>query len=218
MSQVMQQQLRLDLEPPPYRIAKLPIHRGYPVPWFVAWMANGEPEFRAMDGKKLAMAVNEHLCWVCGEKLGSRMTFPIGPMCAVNRISAEPPSHFGCATYAVKNCPFLSKPQMERRENNMPEHAKNPGGHMIMRNPGVTALWTTKKYEIINDPGGGVLFRFGDAVNIMWYREGRMATRAEVEESTTTGLPALVKLCRGESETRMLAAKLVQAKKLWPAA
>ncbi len=77
------------LEVPP-RIAKLPKdQRGYHVPWFVAWI-DGVADFRVTDNAKLVRAVNERRCWVCGEKMGRHLAFLIGPMCAVNRVSAEP--------------------------------------------------------------------------------------------------------------------------------
>lgn len=91
---------RPDLEAPPDRIRKLAIYRGFPVPWFVDWVPASQdggtvliPEFRAMDGEKLVAAINQRLCWVCGEGLGKFMTFVAGPMCGINRTSAEPPSH-----------------------------------------------------------------------------------------------------------------------------
>lgn len=206
-----------ELEKPPYRIAKLPVHRGYPVPWFVAWMDNGEPEFRTMDGRKLRLAVTDKLCWVCGEKLGKNMTFVIGPMCAVNRVSAEPPSHLDCAEYSARNCPFLSKPQMVRRENDLPDDIMDPGGFSIKRNPGVTLVWTTTSFKPIAAPNG-MIFRIGEAEKTSWYREGRLATRAEVEESTMSGLPILLSQCHGESDAAELGRMLEVAKALWPAA
>ena len=60
-------------------------------------------------------------CWLCGQTLGKHMTFPIGPMCAITRTTAEPPSHLACAEYAVKACPFLSQPRMRRNERDLPE-------------------------------------------------------------------------------------------------
>ena len=48
--------LRPELTPMPARIAELPVYRGYPVPWFVAYPEatkeepyKGEPEFRIAD-------------------------------------------------------------------------------------------------------------------------------------------------------------------------
>src|SRR5438046_1182517 len=116
------QSLRPEIEEPPAKMRALPVHRGYPVPWFVAWV-NGEPEFRAADGKKWALAVTKHYCWVCGQSLGRYQTFVLGPMCGINRTSAEPPCHLECARYSAKNCPFLSKPHMTRRENGLRDGA-----------------------------------------------------------------------------------------------
>jgi hypothetical protein len=94
----------------------LPIdERGYPVPWFVAWLPDGKPEFRAMDRTKWFRAIREKLCWVCGGKLGVNVCFVAGPMCGINRTSSEPPSHLECARYSSRNCPFLNNPRMVRR-------------------------------------------------------------------------------------------------------
>ena len=136
-------QLRHDIAEPPRFMCPLPIDkRGYPVPAFVEWI-NGEPEFRAMNPRFLVKAINQRLCWTCGQPLYGEEVFVIGPMCAVNRISSEPPSHRECALYAALNCPFLSKPQMVRRKDGLPgDFGKNAAGVMIERNPGVTLLTT----------------------------------------------------------------------------
>src|SRR5215831_18617572 len=122
--------LRPELPPLPRRMKALPVDRGYPVPWFVEWI-DGVPDFRIMDGRKLVRAVRERLCWVCGQPLGSFLAFTVGPMCAVNRISSEPPSHRDCAVFSAKACPFLTRPTMRRREAGRPEEAEQPGGMMI---------------------------------------------------------------------------------------
>lgn len=191
--------LRPDLETPPPRIAALPVRRGYPVPWFVAWV-NGEPEFRAMDPEKLVTAIKHKRCWVCGEPLGKFMTFVVGPMCGINRTSAEPPSHKDCAQWSARNCPFLSKPQMTRREGEMLGGGigETPAGVMIKRNPGVTLLWTTKSYQLFGDGNDGVLIRIGAPEGIEWWALGKPATRAQVEESVRSGLPNLERMAELE--------------------
>jgi len=174
-------------------MTKLPVSaRGYPVPWFVEWI-DGEPEFRVMDGRKLVRAIREHLCWVCGQRLGSYLAFTIGPMCAVNRISAEPPSHRECAVFSACACPFLSRPNMRRRhDDSYPEGASKPGGIMLDRNPGVALVWITKHYTIIPQPPNSPLLRIGDAREVLPFARGLPATTAEVHESIVTGLPALI--------------------------
>src|SRR5258706_13105104 len=78
----------------PERIKNLPHdpERGYPIPFFVAYV-NGKPDFRIADDEKRVRSVKERLCWICGEKLGRYLAFTIVPMCAITRPSAEPPMH-----------------------------------------------------------------------------------------------------------------------------
>lgn len=188
----------------PRRMAKLPIdERGFVVPWFVDYV-DGKPEFRAMNPEKWKRAVRERLCWVCGEKLGKYMTFVLGPMCGINRVSSEPPSHLECAEWSAKNCPFLSNPEQVRRQDEIVNAAsKMAGGIGILRNPGVAMLWTCKDYNLYPDGKGGVLINMGEPEHVLWFREGRPATRAEVMESVETGFPALVNAARIEGETSL---------------
>src|SRR5713226_4149106 len=189
--------LKSDLEPVPDRMKHLPLdERGNPVPWFVAWV-DGKPEFRAMDGQKFKRAIREKRCWVCGLTLGVYKTFVAGPMCGINRTSSEPPSHLECARWSARNCPFLSNPQMVRREDEFTVKCggeDSVAGVGLTRNPGVTMLWTTRTYEVFPDPrqkGSGYLLTMGEPESVEWYRCGKPATRAEVVESVESGLPAL---------------------------
>lgn len=215
----------LDAVGMPARMRALPLDdRGYPVPWFVAWV-DGKPEFRAMDARKFRDAVKHGRCWVCGEKLGKWKTFVIGPMCAVNRTTAEPPSHTDCAIWSAKNCPFLTRPHMVRREDEFsrdPDHA--PAGHMITRNPGVALVWTTRGYFIQRDSHGQPLIEVGDPDDVLWFCEGRPATRAEVQHSIETGLPLLraaadteVHTARREAAHKEINRRLASVATLYPA-
>lgn len=176
--------------PLPLRMRGLPISdRGFPVPWFVAWL-KGEPDFRCIDTPKLVLAVKKNLCWVCGQQKGRYHAFVIGPMCAVNRTTSEPPSHIECATYSVQACPFLTQPRMRRNEHLLPEERLDPRGIHLERNPGAACIWVTREFKPF-DAGNGVLFQIGDPVNVLWFCEGRTATREEIEHSIDTGLPHL---------------------------
>jgi hypothetical protein len=203
--------------PMPERIARLPRDdASRPVPWFVQWI-DGKPDFRVMDGDKLILATKERLCWVCGQRLGKYVAFVLGPMCAVNRINAEPPSHLTCAQFSVRTCPFLSTPRMHRRERDLPEDTAAPAGIAIKRNPGAAAVWVTVSYRPFN-PGNGILFRVGPPVDLFWYCEGREATRAEVMASIESGLPLLQKLAdeEGPEARASLEKDYQQALKLLP--
>lgn len=194
----MVNQKRSDLEKLPRRMRDLKVdERGYPVPWFVAWL-DGKPEFRAMDQAKWVRAYRERLCWVCGQRLGSLMTFVVGPMCGINRTTSEPPSHLECAQWSARNCPFLTLPHMVRREDNLPENIQDPAGFPIPRNAGVALLWTTRSYRVFPAGGGGYLINIGEPEQIEWWAEGKPATRSQVEYSVDTGLPALQEVAKLE--------------------
>lgn len=196
--------VRPSLPPLPDRMRRLPLdHRGFPVPWFVAWFDQGKPcdpgvgkaDFRVIDAPKMSIAVRQRRCWVCGEPLGVRMAFVIGPMCAVNRVISEPPSHRDCAIFSATACPFLSQPRMKRNEKDLPE-GKEAAGHVLKRNPGAACVWITRIYRPFRPSVGnpGVLFQLGDPIETLWFANGRPATRAEVMASIESGLPSLQEL------------------------
>lgn len=207
--------LRDDLPPLTDRIARLPIdERGYPVPAFVQWLVRdkegplpcapglGTPDFRVVDPVHLKACVFGDLCWVCGEKLGVHRAYVVGPMCVINRNSAEPPSHVDCAEWSVKGCPFLSKPQMKRREDEMTKAAiKNVAGHMLTHNPGITAIWqVNEKTKPWHAGKGGMLFDIGNPEKVTWWKEGRTATVDEVVDAINKGLEKLLELCEDDND------------------
>jgi|GEM_PF-1310972 len=196
--------------PLPDRLRHLPVSdTGFPVPWFVEWI-DDKPDFRVMDSRKWARAVRSDLCWLCGNTLGRFKVFTAGPMCAVNRTSAEPPSHRGCAEYAVKACPFLTKPRMRRNNTDLPEQHQKPGGLMLERNPGCTLLWICHDYRVIKTEGGPII-KMGEPVEIVAYAGGGLATRAEVDASIASGLPLLKAECFNEDDRRVLARQMERA-------
>lgn len=182
--------------PMPPSIRCLPISdEGYPVPWFVAWLIDGKPQprgigtpdFRVIHPGAISQAHTKQRCWLCGQRRGVWGAFPIGSMCAVNRVSSEPPSHLACAEYAVRACPFLTQPRMVRNTKGLPEE-RYIAGIPVMRNPGVTAIWVTKSYNRVMPEG---LFRLGDPLEVTWWAHGRHATRDEIMASLNSGLPIL---------------------------
>jgi hypothetical protein len=187
----------------PTRMRKLPIApNGFLVPFFVAWLKDGkhttygegEPDFRVIGQMptgegKISYCHRLHRCWLCGEPVGRFSSFVVGPMCTVNRISSEPPSHLDCSLFAARVCPFLTKPRMRRNEKDLPEGGTT-AGIPIERNPGVTAVWTTEKYSLVR-VHNGVLFNIGEPHSVRWFCEGRYATHGEVMASIDGGLPLL---------------------------
>lgn len=189
--------IRTDI-PTPRRIAKLPLsERGYPVPWFVDWI-DGKPDFRIIAHGKIRDAVRFDKCWICGETLGKYKAFVIGPMCSINRISSEPPSHKDCAIYAARVCPFLTNPKEKRNEKGLEDlGAKDMPGVAIKHNPGVAIVWVTTRYAVMR-VDDGVLFGVGDPLEVLWYHKGESATRDQATESINKGYPLLMKSAEEE--------------------
>ena len=212
----------------PANMKRLPKDKvGRPIPWFVAYV-DGEPDFRFTDAGKIVTAIQRELCFVCGQKLNRvrnshhpKGTFVAGPMCLVNRTSAEPPSHADCAEWSSKACPFLTKPKKVRRTTDMPEDTIEPAGVMIESNPGVTALIDSERWGYYTVPDGmggkGILFNFDRVTNVQWMSEGWAASTEQVLESIDTGLPALTEMAEQDTGgMRVLALKTRAALKWLP--
>jgi hypothetical protein len=220
--------MTLELPPMPKRIARLPKDaRGYPVPWFVAWMhdgvpckaGTGEPDFRVIAPRKLSIAYHQRRCWACGDFIGVHKIYVIGPMCTVNRVTSEPPCHRDCAEFAAGACPFLIRPRQKRNGKAMPAQARHAAGEMIERNPGVVCLYETRTAKPFQ-AGGGILFKLGEPVRVDWYAQGRIATRDEVLASIETGYPILLEMAASEGAAAVaaLAGMREQALRLLPPA
>lgn len=215
-------ELRSDLPAPlPRKMERLPISdRGYPVPWFVQWLeaegsqvptpvGEGYPEFRMMRPEAWTAAVRDKRCWVCGETLSANFAFVIGPMCAINKTTGEPPSHRECAEWSAKACPFLAKPKMVRRMAGLPEENRGEmPGVGLTRNPGVAMVWITRSYRVFPDGKGQHLLNMGEPTEVQFYAHGRWAKREEVIESIDTGLPLLEASLSNEPEDRIEAGKV----------
>lgn len=217
---------RKELEAPTVRIGQLPIHDGWPMPYFVGHLKDGTPEFRGADPEKFVRCVKESRCWVCGQPFeGAELrVFVIGPMCIINRTTAEPPSHEACARWSARNCPFLKNPAMVRRDVGVGKGATeedgmtDPAGFMIKRNPGVFCLWSTRMFKLFKDGNGGILINIGPPSAWEWWTAGRRAARFEVAESIHSGLPNLLNVCRSEKDLAEVHRRVLEAEKYFPIA
>jgi len=209
---------RFDPKDLPINMRELPLDkRGFPVPWFVAWI-DGEWDFRVIRPGGIDIALRRDTCWLCGRALGRLRVFAVGPMCTVNRITSEPPSHPECARFAVVACPFLSNPKAKRPDKPSPADVK-VAGTMLPHNPGVTALWATDRQRLRTFPAGdGFLIELPRPEWVEWWTEGRKASRDDVDQAMVSGLPNLEKLAvqQGSAAIQELAMLAEQAKRYFP--
>lgn len=192
---------------------------GYPIPWFAA-PVNGQLDIRVADGDKILVAARRRLCWVCGQKLRARENwFVIGPMCSVNRISAEPPLHRECAVFSAKYCPFLTRPRMRRNSKDLPEAGFiNEGGHE--RNPGAMLLWNAVDWHIERHGPRARYFKVGEPMMPPeWWAEGEPCDRATAEAAFESGIEVLRETARerdGAAGMAMLEHMIEQARVYLP--
>jgi hypothetical protein len=101
----------------------------------------------------------------------------------------------------------------------MPEDAVEIG-IMLKRNPGVSALWIAKRpgFHAFSDGAGGRLFKLHDPVEVAWWSQARAATRAEIMDSITSGLPFLRAECRDAGDEAELARLTTKAMQYLPRA
>lgn len=202
--------------PLPARLARRPVsERGFPVPWFVSFIG-GKWDFVNLDPRKIGEAYRLNICWLCGQPMGQYKAFVIGPMCSINRVSSEPPSHRDCAEYAVKACPFLARPNAKRNEKAAVNHGETVPGIMIQHNPEASLVWITKAFKPMH-VDHGTLFQIGAPVEVLWFKEGRTATRDEVLASIDKGLPYLRRVAEAEGAETDLERYITEAMKLVPA-
>lgn len=101
----------------------------------------------------------------------------------------------------------MAQRQDVRRDTNLPEGIKEPGGVATCvpprfanaRQPGATGLWITNKYDVWNVENG-IIFKLGDPLEVFWFCEGREATREEVLKSIETGYPILLEAAQQEGK------------------
>lgn len=162
----------------------------YPIPWFVGDSPiDGKPDFRVIRPGGIRIAHASRSCWICGEAKGNVRTFVLGPMCMINRISSEPPSHLDCAKWAVRNCPFLANPRRKRRplgEATASEVNGPPGIHSP-DNPGGSILWSCHDWTF-----DGEFFRVGDPYKLDCYVAGKHASAEQIHAIFDAGLARLV--------------------------
>jgi hypothetical protein len=176
----------------PSRVARLPVdRRGFPVPWFVAWL-DGQPQFPVVDAAKLAVAWKDERCWVCGDRLGAYRGWVVGPMSVIEGATPEPPSHYECAGFAVRTCPFLANtnPRWSGKAVDAPGFAPQANVSGVLSD--ATAIWLSKgRGATPFQAGDGLLFGLDEPARLEWYVAGRSATGAEVREAIAAGLPTL---------------------------
>jgi hypothetical protein len=153
--------VRADCLPLPEAMKGRPVDpRGFPVPWFAMQHEDGRYDLRYAAPGKRQEAVARNLCWVSGEPLGRHRAFVLDPAAVEYRVTKEPPCKRDVALWAMRVCPYLTRPLAQRT-------AVDNGG-----NAGVHAVWVTTSYAVTPDYEFGLA---GEPSELLWFHRGEKA-------------------------------------------
>ena len=174
----------------PEKIRFLPINeKGFYVPWFSHWEGD-KPIVQIADMRKMRLAIRKKLCWICGHPLGSYGAFVVGSMCVVSRVCSEPPNHRDCALFAVRACPYITKPLSKRTGHKTGLPLKDEPEFAFTGNPKLWLVYSTRSWSP-HTSGESTFFRFGEPDWYEFFHEGRKATREEIDEGFAEAQPRL---------------------------
>lgn len=153
-------------------------HRGYPIPFFVAYV-NGKPDFRMLCERKQHMCVDRKLCSICGKKLHEFYYFITGPMGLQSCTHSDPPMHKYCAEYSIDTCPHLhfQRAQVNDRGDVYKEiDAKNYA--RVKEKPNTLFLIKADKFKLLNMPGYGHVLQFRKVSAVKYIYENNLLIKA----------------------------------------
>lgn len=130
----------------------LPFHRGYPVPYFVAWQDLPEigksPLFHLADGRKWVTCLKYKKCWVCCKELKGSNFMLTGPKGLKNKVGTDTFMHEACARESLRLCPHMLYQKTARRDPDSDKITFSP--HHDLNKPPEIALVKTGAFQIVH--------------------------------------------------------------------
>ena len=164
----------------PERIARLPVdERGYPIPFFVAYV-DGVPDFRIVDHPKVVDAALKQKCFICGDKLGQHFFFATGPRSAILMKTNHGPSHKECIEYSLSACPFILYPNVQRRRAALPDIPLSFDQSMQPARPPIYVVAHVFKHAHINHSLESLVCSW-DTIDYRFWRDDQWITPGEAE-------------------------------------
>lgn len=162
---------------PPRLARRLRDLRGMIVPYAQFIDANGNADFRVLDDRRVSYCLEHRRCAMCGEPLGRHLHFVGGPLCAVNGLFYDPPTHKECAEYALQACPHLArlKGRFARIPDSIPGAAHIVIGALASdEKQDIFALMHTTDFTFGRDHAGMMLIKAKlPWLDVAWWREGK---------------------------------------------
>jgi hypothetical protein len=147
--------------------------RGFPIPFFVAWV-DGKPDFRLLDPDKQRMCAEQHKCAICGTRMRDVYYFLGGPLTCKNQYSTDPAMHRECAEFSLRACPHMFFQKAERNERgSVYQHSKkNP--FLIADKPDELYLIKASKYKFVTREGHPMIKFKRVSWDVFEYRDGKL--------------------------------------------
>ena len=151
------------------RINRLPRYKDFPVPFFVTWRTDGVPDFKVMNEDNRMKCYTHRLCWICGEKLGSRIVFIGGPRAIELRMFVDGPMHRDCALDAMAICPYLIGTMDYATAPDLSKHAEGVAQMDVVRKqaPEKIGLYLTRDFDAVL-LSGTFVFQPTEPISIEW--------------------------------------------------
>jgi hypothetical protein len=161
----------------PPRMRSLPVHEGWPVPFFVARI-NGVPDLRVADPRKGKICGMRRVCWVCGKPLANVITFIGGPLSCKNLTFSDGPMHEECSTFALQVCPYLAVTSRDRRDDDIQDRLA-PSLSATTEKPEKFGHLFCSGFTMQDDKTGGWLFNpvKSAVIKIDWWNKGEILPR-----------------------------------------
>lgn len=117
--------------------------RGYPIPYFVAYV-NGKPDFRLYDSEKWRLCIKFDKCAICGRKNHPKSYFFIGgELMSKNKVSSDNAMHRACAEFSLQACPHMYFQKADRNDHG-DEYKKAQGNNPFLVESKPTAIHLIK--------------------------------------------------------------------------
>lgn len=150
-------------------LSHLPVHRGYPVPYFVPKDKDGVFQLKYASQEKMNLSLKYHKCCVCFKPLVKNdYWFISGPRGLETQTDSHPPMHKCCAEYSLKMCPHLFYEKTHRTTDE-----ENAQPFQITNKPREFFLVKAKKIQAINYEGATVVkYKSHKVVSHYQYEKG----------------------------------------------
>jgi hypothetical protein len=164
----------MSLEIPDF-LKHLPVHRGYPVPYFVPKDENGVYQLKYGSLEKMQTCLKYHKCCVCFKPLiTGQYYFISGPKGLETQTDSHSPMHKECAEFSLKVCPHLF---FEKTHRTTDEKDATPW--QIVTKPSVFYLVRAKKIKVFY-PLGQLVVKYLQIESLIKfaYKDGQLAQDA----------------------------------------